>query len=393
MHVADCQVRQNARVHINQRDSNDYHTPSQRLFLEHCQEVADRYKLDKNIVHCEMVQDIDYSIVRGVSSDDEKLFTVTCCSSNRWYARAVVLAVGPGNVPVIPVIPSMPDIQPLPQACHAMHIKDYPEPMLKKRVENGYKANMLIIGGGLTSAQLADLAIRKGVAKVWLLMRSRLRLKAFDVDLQWMGKYKNAEQSRFLLADTDEERLAIIKEARGGGSITPKFYKRLGPHLASGKLEMRERTRLVDAKFDGVEGSGSWIVQTDPPIDNLPPFDHICFATGIQTDFSALPYLQTMIRKHPINGFGGFPCVTEDLMWKDDVPLFLAGRLGSLQLGPAAPNIGGAKVAAERIALAIEDRVKPSGSEEWEEQEYAELKGYLSGHGNMYSSLAALSVE
>ena len=142
-----------------------------------------------------------------------------------------------------------------------------------------------------------------------------------------------------------------------------------------------------------INDGSTGIVQTNPPIDNLPPFDHICFATGIQTDFNTLPYLQTMIQKHPIKGFGGFPCVTEDLMWKDDVPLFLAGRLAALQLGPAAPNIGGAKVAAERIALAIEDRVKPSGSEEWEEQEDAKMKGYLSGHGNMYSSLAALSVE
>lgn len=274
-----------------------------------------------------------------------------------------------------------------------MHVKDYPDSAVMKKVEAGLRTNLLVVGGGLTSAQLADLAIRKGVSKVWLLMRSRLRLKAFDVDLEWMGKYKNAEQSRFLLADTDEERLAIIKEARGGGSITPKFYKRLGPHFASKKLEMRECTQLVDAKFEGEEGSGSWIVQTNPPIDNLPPFDHICFATGIQTDFTTLPYLQTMLQKHPIKGFGGFPCVTEDLMWNEDVPLFCAGRLGALQLGPAAPNIGGAKVAAERIALAIEDRVRPSGSEEWEEQEDVELKGYLSGHGNMYSSLAALTVQ
>jgi hypothetical protein len=287
----------------------------------------------------------------------------------------------------------MPATLPLPQACHSMHVKGYPDNAVMKKVEAGLRTNLLVVGGGLTSAQLADLAIRKGVSKVWLLMRSRLRLKAFDVDLEWMGKYKNAEQSRFLLADTDEERLAIIKEARGGGSITPKFYKRLGPHFASKKLDMRECTQLIDAKFEGEEGSGSWIVQTNPPIDNLPPFDHICFATGIQTDFTTLPYLQTMLQEHPVKGFGGFPCVTEDLMWKEDVPLFCAGRLGALQLGPAAPNIGGAKVAAERIALAIEDRVRPSGSEEWEEQEDVELKGYLSGHGNMYSSLATLTVQ
>lgn len=338
--------------------------------------------------------------MRGVSIDDEKLFTVTSGDSanpRRRYAKAVVLAVGPGNAPVIPDIPSMPSTRPLPQACHSMHIREYPDGPLKAKIEAGRRTNVLVVGGGLTSAQLADLAIRRGVTRVWLLMRSRLRLKAFDVDLEWMGKYKNAEHSRFLLADTDEERLAIIKEARGGGSVTPKFYKRIRPHLTSGQLQMRECTRVVDAKFeegiDGIEGTGSWTIKTEPPIDNLPAFDHICFATGIQTDFATLPYLQTMLQKHPIKGFGGFPCVTEDLMWSGDVPLFMAGRLGSLQLGPAAPNIGGAKVGAERIALAIGDLVRPTGSEEWEADEDVELRGYLSGHGNMYSSLTALSTE
>lgn len=274
-----------------------------------------------------------------------------------------------------------------------MHLESYPDRIVQKRVAAGRTTNVLIVGGGLTSGYLTSLAVRKGVTRVWLLMRSSLKLKAFDVDLKWMGKYKNAEQARFWAADSDEERLAIIKEARGGGSMTPRYYNEIvKPYKRSGKLRMHENTQLVDAKFEGTEGSGSWVVQTDPPIEDLPAFDHICFATGIQTDFATIPCLQTMMEKYPVKGFGGFPCVTEDLMWRDDVPLFLAGRLGALQLGPAAPNIGGAKIGAERIVWAIEDLVKPSGSEEWEEQEDQELKGYLSGHGNMYSALAALTV-
>lgn len=377
--------RQSGRVAINLRDRNDYYTPSQALFVDHCQDVIDRYRLE-GLVHKEGVENIDYGVVRGVSINDEKLFTVTTDSTCR-YARTVVLAVGPANKANIPRAPSMPEGD-IPQACHSMHIKAFPEAVVQKRMDAKLPTNVLVVGGGLTSAQLSDLAIRKGVTKVWHVMRGPLRLKHFDVGLEWMGKYKNSEQSRFWTADSDEERLEIIKQARGGGSISPFFMKRVKKHMESKKLELRTETRLIDAKFEGVDGDGKWTVQTEPEIEGMPQIDYIYFATGIQSDFMSLPYLQTMIQKHPIKGFGGFPCLTEDLMWTKDVPLFMTGRLAALQLGPAAPNIGGAKVGAERVAWAIEDLVKPEGLAEWEADENKALGGYLSGHGNMYSALA-----
>lgn len=328
-----------------------------------------------------------------MSIDDEKLFTVTSDKVRR-YARAVVLAVGPANVAKIPRIPSMPAGETLPQACHSMHVDQCPPGIVQERIAARRQTNIVVVGGGLTSAQLSDLAIRKGVTKVWHLMRGPLKIKHFDVGLEWMGKYKNTEQARFWLADSDAERLDIILSARGGGSLTPLFHKRVKKHIASGKMELHTETQLVDAKFD--ESAGMWNLQTNPPIEGLPPIDYIYFATGIQTDFSSLPYLQTMLDKYPIHGHGGFPCINEDLMWKDNVPLFMNGRMAALQLGPAAPNLGGARVGAERIAWAIENLVPRPGAYDgdgdgdgeggWEKQE--SLRGYLSGHGNMYSSLA-----
>jgi cation diffusion facilitator CzcD-associated flavoprotein CzcO len=67
--------------------------------------------------------------------------------------------------------------------------------------------NMLIVGGGLTSIQLADLAIKRGVSKVWLLMRGNVKVKYFDVDLDWVGKFRNFKQAEFWTADTDEGEL------------------------------------------------------------------------------------------------------------------------------------------------------------------------------------------
>ncbi|KAG5932381.1 hypothetical protein E4U59_007518 [Claviceps monticola] len=385
-----CGTKQDARIAINLRERNDYYTPSQSLFCDHCEHIALRYSLGTDLIRKDVLMDLDYGTVRGVSVDDQPIFTVKT-PTKQFHAKAVVLAVGAANQPEIPRMPSMPvDLQNLRQACHSLQIRTFPDPYLQQRMAAGRSTHVLIVGGGLTSAQLTDLAIRKGVTKIWHIMRGPCRIKHFDVDLEWMGKYKNTEQARFWLADSDEERLEIFKAARGGGSFTPVFYKRLKKHVASGRLELHEKISLLDCKFERTnEGNGTWTVETHPPLD-MPSFDYIYFATGVQTNVSNLPYLKTIQKKYPINSFGGFPCVNEDLMWRKDLPLYCVGRLSALQLGAAAPNIGGAKLGAERVAWAIEDTIKPSGYREDENAPCIDggMTNYLSGHGNMYNALA-----
>lgn len=314
------------------------------------------------MIHHEAVRDLRYDFVERVSAT-QKVFTVVSDKTVR-YARAVILAVGPANSPVLPTIPSLsypgqdePNVA-MPQTCHSMHIPQhrFPDDIVLNRIGKCQRTNILVVGGGLTSAQLSDLMIRRGVTKVWHIMRGPLRSKAFDVDLHWMGKYKTLHQAYFHQADSDQERLEIIKEARGGGSIPAAFIKRIRPHMATGRLQMFERTALTGASFEpNHPGGGVWKIKTEPRIEDLPPMDYIYFATGIQSDLTTLPYLQTMLKDYPIQALGGFPCLNEDLMWKDEVPLFVTGRLAALRLGPAAPNIGGARIGAERMALALDD--------------------------------------
>lgn len=368
--------------------------------------MVDRYNLRDGLIFKECLRDIDYGVVNGISEEGESLFTVTT-DKGRLHARAVVLAVGPANDAQIPHVPCMTRVSTkttdgqqrcaFPQACHSMHISTFPDAVVRERMAAGQQTNILVVGGGLTSAQLSDLAIRRGVSRVWHIMRGPLRVKHFDVDLAWMGKFRNTEQARFWLADSDEERLAMMREARGGGSITPLFYKRVKQHVASGRLVLRENTVLAEAKFDakarqGSKGGGAWVVKTEPPIEGLPAMDYIYFATGIQTDFKALGYLQTMMERHPIEGFGGFPCLNDDLMWKDEVPLFFAGRLAALRLGPAAPNLGGARLGAERIAWALENTIaKSRGADEnlsLHSEDADKVFGYCAGRGSKYSSLS-----
>jgi cation diffusion facilitator CzcD-associated flavoprotein CzcO len=157
---------------INERDRRDYYTPSQALFAQHCAQVAVKYGLEDGMIRKEEVVDIDFGLNTAVCNSKE-VFTVRTSKKIR-YARTVVLAIGPANPPRIP---GMDSVTSLPGACHSMRISQVPHDSVANKIKRGQETNVLIIGGGLTSAQIADQAIRKGVTKVWLLMRGQVKGK------------------------------------------------------------------------------------------------------------------------------------------------------------------------------------------------------------------------
>ena len=55
-----------------------------------------------------------------------------------------------------------------------------------------------------------------------------------------------------------------------------------------------------------------------------------------------------------------------NLAWAKDVPLFVAGRLAGLRIGPDCGNLEDARVSAERISWAVEeilDKQQDNGSD------------------------------
>ena len=173
---------------IDERDRKDYFTPSTSLFFDYCASVASRYGIDvpDQILQCE-VTDLEYSNQPELSRSsyhndnghgDNKIFTLTTSNGEMIHARTVVLAIGPGHGP-----PSAdPKNIPWPlsgeertAACHSMEIREFPSESVKEKIRGHRDTNIVIVGGGLSSAQIADMAVRKGIRKVWLLMRSGLK--------------------------------------------------------------------------------------------------------------------------------------------------------------------------------------------------------------------------
>lgn len=174
--------------------------------------------------------------------------------------------------------------------------------------------------------------------------------------------------------------------------MTPRYRKLLDAHVASGKISLHTHTTLQSVAWDAQ--LKSWNIITSAPELHFPPMDYMVFATGIQSNIKTIPLLQTIQQQHPIETIGGLPCLNDDLMWNDDVPLFVTGRLAGLRLGPGAPNLVGARIGAERIAWNVEDTLKRLGrlngcSHKDDESDRGDerMKAYAAARDNRYDSL------
>lgn len=152
--------------------------------------------------------------------------------------------------------------------------------------------------------------------------------------LPWVGKYKNYHLATFWSADDDEERFNMVRDARGGGSITPEYKKILQSHESRKCLSTHTETQITGADWD--EKSQTWEVETEPMIEGLPRVDYVVYATGLEVGFKGIPCLRDLLEENEVRCVGGMPRLTDDLMWNEEVPLFITGRLASLNLGPGA---------------------------------------------------------
>jgi hypothetical protein len=187
----------------------------------------------------------------------------------------------------------------------------------------------------------------------------------------------------------------MITQARNGGSMTPRYRKILDTHVASGKILLHTQTTLQSVSWD--VQSKTWTSIVSAPEVVFPPIDYIVFATGVQSNIETIPFLQTVQEQHPIETIGGLPCLNEDLMWNDDVPLFVTGRLAGLRLGPGAPNLVGARIGAERIAWNVEDILDRAGRLKLRSRENGEgdsgdekMTAYATARDNRFDSLVGV---
>lgn len=120
----------------------------------------------------------DYPSDRGDGPvSDDKIFTLITTSGLKFYSRTVVLAIGAGGAGVSKIFPWKPSSprEGSNACCHSMEIKTFPSVNVREKIQRRQQTNVVVVGGGLSSAQIVDMAVRKGVTKVWFLIRSDLK--------------------------------------------------------------------------------------------------------------------------------------------------------------------------------------------------------------------------
>ena len=365
---------------VSERDRRDYFTPSSKLFGEFIHDdLVCRYGLDNNGKPWPNAKDVlseeeeevplkdqRITMVKGAVADltwegDSERFSLRLECGTRIGAQAIVCAMGPGSTPAVPPYliqkkaSSTGSGPPMsgPGWCHSNALglqgRALPPKSLLDREKAEKQTTLVVIGGGLTSSQICDVAIRRGISNVVLIMRGFMKVKPFDVGLEWIGRYANLEQMRFWQEDDLEKRREMLLEARNGGSMTPHYAKLMKHYQSNGKLCILDCTTVTGAeweKFDGPHrelNDGQWsldLVREQPPTkrgasltsssSNLKA-DYIITATGASPRFSEVPFLATFAQEHGIPEYGGLPALSESLQY-GSLPLFCTGAFSALQV-------------------------------------------------------------
>src|SRR5712692_7019655 len=316
-----------ARAHGRERDLfPPYHRPSLQLFMDHRRWAVARHGLDALVVPANVV-DVE------LTEDGYRLYGADGTTID---TRTLILAPGMRGQEHVPAwVAELARHDPK----LAIHVES-----LDLRTEHVVGERVLVVGGGLSAATLADAAAERG-ARVTLMSRHRLEARLFDADPGWVGpKYLSIFQSE---PDPDA-RLRMIRRARGRGSVTPELLERLRRHQGDGRIAILEETVILAARYD--EGRGMVRVTFDGH-RREEPFHRVWCCTGFAPSLERLPWLGPLAR---VSQCQGRPLVGPTLELAPDC--FVTGWLAELWVGPAARNISGARQAARIIAGALRSR-------------------------------------
>lgn len=167
-------------LEIDERDRKDYFTPSAELFQDYCDNVIHNYSLEDQVEQSQVVS-IDFGFFDDVNCEAneslrQRVFKLFSGCGKTTYAKTVVLAIGAGGAPAMPLKLSAIEKA---GACHSSQLPMQPflGGIVRQKLLARKSTTLVVVGGGLTAAQLADKCVQEGVSRVYMIMRSALKRK------------------------------------------------------------------------------------------------------------------------------------------------------------------------------------------------------------------------
>ncbi|TPX60369.1 hypothetical protein PhCBS80983_g01820 [Powellomyces hirtus] len=243
---------------------------------------------------------------------------------------------------------------------------------------------IVIIGGGITSIHLSRVALDMGCRDINLLVRSPIRVQPFDVSAEWLGPHRSPRIAAFWSDASPAGRAERLRNARfpekaeqeqggSGATVTEEALALVTDGLADGRMRIVQPASVLCARWNIISDQNAGKRKPDSQSTEQKQWaldledgasmhcDIIWLATGTAPNASTDPILEDVFKQHPVDLVNGLPQLRPDLSWSRACPgLFVTGPLAALEVGPGAPNLAGARLAAARIAPALRDRFRVS---------------------------------
>lgn len=279
--------------------------PSTVAFRQFCHELAGRTGLD-GLVQSGSVVDL---------RRDGSSWCASLADGRTIAARRVVWAGNPQRLRLLG------DVSTGARVAHA-HDFDRDAIVFGERVA--------VIGGGQSAGRLALEVDARG-AEVIVVSRSPRRLADLDIDAGWL---MDDHLVPFRAIDDPSQRRVIVDRERRG-SMTADLLDELAARRICcldgvGEIGLRVADVGVCVGIAGAEV----------------PVDRVILATGSTPDVRADKALAMLVRAGAPH-VDGLPVISDQLEWLDG--LYVVGGLAALALGPAAGNLGGARLAADTL--------------------------------------------
>lgn len=198
----------------------------------------------------------------------------------------------------------------------------------------------VVIGAGLSAAHIISDQLRHGRDVTWVMRRAE-RYQCADVN----AAFFRAEGRGGFSASTWADRQSIM-QAQRTASIMFEFRPLLLEAESSGQLSVHRDARItqVSSEVEGIRvelanGAGS------------------LRGSGVALALGTVPISPSTVLGSSFSiADDGWPSLSDQLEFEDHRNVFAVGALTCMVLGPAARNIDGHRVAAERVADAILSR-------------------------------------
>ncbi|MEM1094102.1 MAG: FAD/NAD(P)-binding protein [Bacteroidota bacterium] len=295
--------------------------PSLTLFNAHSQRVVEAFDLDALRLT---------AAVTDVTTTDGGYLVET--TQGQLATRRVVLAVGMGGL-------RYPNwAQQDAVSDRVAHIFD----ASFQREAIAPSDRVVVVGGGISAAQVAMACGKTTSQPVTLLQRHAPRIHQFDSDPGWMGP---RHLTAFHQTPCTCTRRAMIAEARHAGSIPPQVHRDLKRAVRAQRVDVVQ-SMVTSAAVD-VGGAVCFTLGDGSCLTA----DRVLLATGFATERPGGAWMERMVQRLGLRcAQCGFPIVTPDLAWRPG--LHVTGALAELEVGPVARNIVGARLAADRLLAA-----------------------------------------